>query len=195
MLRVYFRLFHFISITGRENLPAGGAALFAANHQSYYDPLLVAMAQDLPICFMAWDELFRISGLFSRFITDWGAFPVDPEGNDTSGFRACLKLLRAGEQVLIFPEGGRSHDGRLMPMREGVARLAILGRAPIVPARIGGAEQAWPRGDLSPRPFFALRIHFAPPIHPRRVHGVAERHAESARIMRELEAALDPPRG
>jgi 1-acyl-sn-glycerol-3-phosphate acyltransferase len=188
-LRAYFRVFHFTRVTGRENIPPSGPLLFAANHQSYYDPILIAAAQDLPVRFMAWDALFKWK-FFGNFITDWGAFPVSVEGDDVAGFRSALEHLEMGERVLIFPEGGRSYDGKLMPLRAGVARLAIRKQVPVVPVRITGADNAWPRGDFSPRPFFRIDVHFCPPIFPRPAHGVQKRHAESQRLLTELEFAL-----
>lgn len=188
-LRAYFRVFHFTRVTGRENIPRRGPLLFAANHLSYYDPVLICAAQDLPMRFMAWDELFR-SKLFAKFISDWGAFPVSVEGDDRAGFRTCLELLRKGERVLIFPEGGRSFDGELMPLRAGVARLAMRASVPVVPVRLTGAHHAWPRGDTAPRPFFPIHVHFGSAVVPQPAGGAPERHAESARLLRELEAAL-----
>ncbi len=140
--------------------------------------------------FMAWDALFKGPPFFARLITAWGAFPVDPEGTDPGGFRTCLKLLKAGERVLIFPEGGRSYDGRLQPMREGVARLAMRAEVPIAPVRLTGGQMAWPRGDFAPRPFFPIHVRFCPAIHPRPARAPDERHAESARLMQALTAAL-----
>lgn len=190
-LRAYFRVFHLTRATGRENLPPPGPALFASNHQSYYDPVFVAAEQNLPIKFMAWDELFKY-GLLSKFISDWGAFPVDTEGEDGAGYRTCLDLLKNGERVLIFPEGGRADDYRILPLKAGVARLAIRTAVPIVPVCISGADCAWPRNDFCPRPFFRIDIHFHPAIIPRPVKGPKERHEESDRIMKELARLLQP---
>lgn len=193
--RLYFGVFHFTRFTGRENLPPQGPVLLAANHTSYYDAFLVATGQDLLVRFMTWDVYFS-RPVLGRFISDWGAFPMDPEGSDPGGYRQCLKLLKAGERVLVFPEGRRSFDGELLPLMPGVARLAIRAGAPIVPVRITGAHRAWPRGDFAPRPWFEIQVHYERPIHPRPVRTAQERRAESARITAALEEALRsrPPR-
>lgn len=189
LIRLYFHVFHFTRFKGRENIPSGGPLLLASNHLSYYDPVLVVAGQDELMRAMAWEALFR-SEWFAKLIGDWGAFPVDPTGSDPGGFRACLKHLKEGERVLVFPEGARSWDGELQPMREGIARLAMRADAPIVPVRVTGAHIAWNRGELAPSPWFRIDVHYLPPIHPRPVKGVKERRAESARIMEALRIAL-----
>jgi 1-acyl-sn-glycerol-3-phosphate acyltransferase len=177
-------------------LPPPGPCLFASNHQTYYDPLLVAAGQEEPLMFMAWDALFK-GGRFEKLIRCFGAFPVDPEGRDPGGYRACLKFLRDGNRILIFPEGGRSADGGLMPFREGVARLAMKAGVPIVPVCIRGGERAWPRGDSAPRPWFAMSVTYLQHISPQSVRTPGERHAEAARLhkllVERIEAVLQTP--
>lgn len=178
----YFRWFHSLRVEGRENILEEGPVLYAANHTSYYDPPLIAIACDKYLLrYMAWDELFR-DPTFSEAIRAWGAFPVDPDGENPSGYRLCLKLLKNGERVVVFPEGGRSH-GELMPFREGVGRLALQSGAPVVPVRISGAERAWPRSDLLPRPFFPITVEFKAPIWPDRIKEMAAGRKEQAKLL------------
>lgn len=185
----YFRLFHFIRITGRENLTHEGAAIYAANHVSYYDPVIIALGETRPLHFMAWEALFS-RPLFAQMLLDWGAFPVDVSGSDPGGYKTCLKRLHEGYRVGIFPEGERSRTGELLPLKEGVARLAINARVPIIPVVITGAHRAWPRGDFAPRPFLPIQVHFHPAIHAEHVPAGPQRRAEAARVMRELREAL-----
>jgi 1-acyl-sn-glycerol-3-phosphate acyltransferase len=185
----YFRWFHFIQITGRENLTHEGPAIYACNHVSYYDPVIVALGEARPLHFMTWDALFT-KPWFARMLLDWGAFPVDTSGSDPSGFKTCLKRLHAGYRVGIFPEGERSHTEELLPLKEGVARLAINAQVPIIPVVITGAHRAWPRGEFAPRPFLPIQVHFHPAIVAKHPTVGPERRAEVARIMRELEKAL-----
>ncbi len=185
----YFRWFHFIKITGRENLTHEGAAIYAANHVSYYDPVIIALGEARPLHFMTWDALFS-RPWFARMLLDWGAFPVDTSGADPGGFKTCLKRLHAGYRVGIFPEGERSRTGELLPLKEGVARLAINAQVPIIPVVITGAHQAWPRGDFAPRPFLPIQVHFHPPIFPNHPPSGPERREEAARIRKQLEEVL-----
>lgn len=185
----YFRWFHFIRITGRENLTIDGPAIYASNHVSYYDPFIVMLGEFRKIHFMAWDALFK-HPWFGRHLLEWGAFPVDTTGADPGGFKTCLKHLKAGEKVGIFPEGERSRTGELLPLKEGVARLAMNAGVPIIPIVISGAHKAWPRGEFAPRPFFPIHVHYYPAIWPRPAAAGKERREEAARITQELEAAL-----
>ncbi len=188
--RCYFRLFHFTTFTGQENIPPEGAVIFAPNHQSYYDPMLMQFGQNRMVKFMAWEALFRIP-VFGQLITNWGAFPVDPQGRgETQSYRITLHLLEKGSSVVIFPEGGRSFGTELMPLREGVARLAIRAGVPIVPVRITGAHHAWPRGELGPRPFFPIHLRYQPPIEPRTGLDAQERKVEIERILDDLRRSI-----
>lgn len=189
LVRAYFRFFHATRFTGRRNLPPPGPALFAANHLSYYDPVLVMAGQDEMMRGMSWGALFQ-NRLLGKLLTDWGAFPVDVEGRDPGGFRTSLRLLKAGERILVFPEGGRSFDGELMPLREGVARMAMRSGVPICPVRITGADCAWNRSDLAPRAWFPIQVHYGPCIIPRTAKTKMEREAEAARIMDALRERL-----
>ncbi len=186
--RFYFRWVHGTRFDGVENIPTA-PFIMAANHQSYYDPPLVGLGHDHRIKFMAWDELF-CGGLFERFIRDWGAFPLDPSGGDSSGYRDALDFLKRGQSVGIFPEGERSYDGKLLPFREGVARLAMKANVPIVPVCLWGANRAWPRGDAGPRPFFKIQVAYLPPLYPKPAPTPTERRIEAKRLTEAIVQAI-----
>jgi 1-acyl-sn-glycerol-3-phosphate acyltransferase len=196
IVRCYFRTFHFIRFKGQEHLTHEGPAIYAANHVSYFDPLLIALGEARPMQFMAWDALFGHPH-FGRLLLDWGVIPVDTSGSDPGGFKTCLKRLEAGNRVGIFPEGERSRTEELLPLKEGVARLAMKTGVPIVPVVIRGAHRAWPRGEFAPRPFFPIEVEFFPPIFPRAAAAGRERREEAARITSELREILlrgaEPP--
>jgi 1-acyl-sn-glycerol-3-phosphate acyltransferase len=190
LVHCYFRTFYFIRFRGQEHLTHEGPAIYAANHVSYYDPLLIALGESRPMQFMAWDALFG-HPQFGRLLLDWGVIPVDVDGSDPGGFKTCLKRLQEGNRVGIFPEGQRSRTGELMPLKEGVARLAMKAGVPIVPVVIRGAYKAWPRGEFAPRPFFPIEVEFFPPLFPRAAAAGKERREEAGRITEELGAILN----
>src|SRR5262245_62649665 len=99
---------------------------------------------------MAWDALFAIPGL-SWLIRRLRAFPVEIESADPKATRECVRLLQAGEAVMIFPEGGRSQDGRLGRFRPGAFRLACSLGVPVLPVTITGGHEAWPPDRTLPR--------------------------------------------
>jgi 1-acyl-sn-glycerol-3-phosphate acyltransferase len=72
--------------------------------------------------------------------------PVDQEGSDRSALKALIRILRAGQATLVFPEGARTLDGNLQPAQPGLGLVIAKTLAPVVPMRIFGAHEAWPRG-------------------------------------------------
>lgn len=193
-LTIFFKLFYFLRVKGRENIPSKGPFLLASNHQSFLDPLVVGLGAPLPVSFMAWAALFRGPQWFARLIHRFGAFPVDLEKTDPASFRLALEVLRNGYPLVIFPEGGRQDQGTLMDMREGAARLAMHAGAPIVPVRIEGAWAAWPKPRPWPSIFKPIKVTFGPPIPvPGGRLKPAEREAAAKEIMARLRAFLDEP--
>lgn len=195
-LRLYFKLFYSYKARGQENLPATGPLLIASNHQSYFDPVLLAIGQNHPMSFMAWAALFK-QKLFARLIRWAGAFPVDLDRTDPGAFRTALTCLRQGQWVVLFPEGGRSEDGGLLDLREGVARLSLHTGAPILPVRIEGAFEAWPKPRPKPYLFKPVRVFYGPPIEPPpgARHMSPEARDRAAReMMEKLKAFIDPKR-
>ena len=136
---------------GMRHVPAQGPALLIANHQSYLDPPLVGLAARRHLRFLARQSLFE-QPLFARLIRSLNAVPIDQEGLGLEGLRVILHYLRAGEAVLVFPEGERTHDGKLQLLRPGVQLLIKRARAPVVPVGIAGAYEAWPRRQSYPVP-------------------------------------------
>jgi 1-acyl-sn-glycerol-3-phosphate acyltransferase len=128
---------------GRRNIPRRGPALLLANHQSFFDPSIVGSATRRHLCFLARKTLFR--GLFGRLIRRLNAVPVDQEGVAKEGLKMILEQLKAGQAVLVFPEGERTATGEVQPLKPGVLLLINRIDAPIVPIGIAGAFAALPR--------------------------------------------------
>jgi 1-acyl-sn-glycerol-3-phosphate acyltransferase len=148
--------------TGRENIPASGAVLVCANHQSHFDPVLVGLCSDRRMNYLARDTLFAIPGL-GRVIEFYDAIPIDREGTGLAGIKETLRRLKRGEMVLIFPEGSRTHDGEMAPLKPGFLTLARRTQAAILPVGIDGAFDALPRHRVLPR-FARIGVHIGPPI-------------------------------
>ncbi|HEU4371296.1 MAG TPA: lysophospholipid acyltransferase family protein [Methylomirabilota bacterium] len=145
--RAYFRL----ELRGTRNIPRDGGLLIIPNHQTYADPPLVTIPVRRPVYYMAWSRLFDIP-LFNRLIRLLRAFPVDIEARDSRATREALRLLKAGAALMIFPEGGRTPDGRVQHFKAGAFRLAVAVDVPVLPVTIVGGDRAWPPGRILPRP-------------------------------------------
>lgn len=127
-------------VYGADNVPKTGPLIIACNHVSYFDPPVLGTTSPRRISYMAKEELFRIPVL-GPAIRAVGAYPVDRSGSATSAIKRSVEVLRAGGVIGIFPEGGRNLSGSEQA-REGVALLASLGKAPVIPARLVGTGEA-----------------------------------------------------
>lgn len=143
-------------VFGAENVPAEGPLIVACNHLSYLDPPLMGCLCPRRISYMAKKELFEVPVL-GAVIRGLGAYAVDRKGSATSAIRRSLQVLEAGGAVGIFPEGTRNRGGDVQP-QTGVALLASLAKAPVVPAFIHGSDRALHLNRIE--------VSFGPPISP-----------------------------
>lgn len=127
-------------VFGTENVPAVGPLIVACNHLSYYDPPVLGALCPRRIRYMAKKELFEMPVL-GTVIRALGAYAVDRQGSATGAIKRSLQVLRSGGTVGIFPEGRRRRGGRSTP-QTGVALLASLASASVVPACIRGTDRA-----------------------------------------------------
>jgi 1-acyl-sn-glycerol-3-phosphate acyltransferase len=141
-IRLICRINGGLEIRGRENVPAEGGVLVAANHISYLDPPLIGSVVPRRATFMARKGLFDIPVL--RWMIKSAAFPVDRERTRPSTIKETIRRLKRGELIAIFPEGRRSDTGELMEARRGVGMLSSLSKSPVVPALIIGTDKALP---------------------------------------------------
>ena len=136
---------------GFHHVPARGAALLIANHQSFIDPVLVGLAARRHLHYLARKTLFRHWGL-AWLMRSLNGVPVDQEGFAREGLKTMLQELNAGHAVVVFPEGERTPDGRMKPFRPGIHLLIKRAEMAIVPVGIAGAFDAWPRQRAFPLP-------------------------------------------
>jgi 1-acyl-sn-glycerol-3-phosphate acyltransferase len=144
-----------LRISGRKNVPRRGPALLIANHQSFLDPLVIGIAARRHLCFLARKTLFR-NRVFGTLLSSLNTVPVDQEGVAKEGLKTILQELKEGSAVLVFPEGQRSWDGKLQPLKPGIQLLIKRTRVPIIPIGVAGAHIALPRGKTRVKfsPFF-----------------------------------------
>jgi 1-acyl-sn-glycerol-3-phosphate acyltransferase len=139
-VRIWARTVLRARVSGAANVPMDGPLIVACNHLSYLDPPIMGCLCPRRIRYMAKKELFEMPVL-GTMIRALGAYPVDRHGSATAAIRRSLSVLEAGGAVGIFPEGTRNRDGTVAP-QTGVALLASLAKAPVVPACIRGSDRA-----------------------------------------------------
>lgn len=157
---------------GRHHVPATGPVMLLSNHQSHFDPPLIGLASPRPLTYLARHTLFK-NKLFAAYIRGLGAVPIDRDaGKD--GLQAVLTRLGEGRAVLMFPEGTRSEDGHIQPLKPGVSLLVKRADFPVVPCGVAGAFRAWPRHQKLPKlsPLFlpdagrSIAVVFGEPVPP-----------------------------
>lgn len=160
--------------SGREHLPPTGGVILAVNHISHLDPIAVTdhVLYDLQRAprFLAKSTLFAGNGLVARVVRGAGQIPVHRHTTDASkALDAAVEALAAGETVVIYPEGTVTREPDKWPMlaRTGVARLALLSGAPVLPLAQWGVQEildTWRRSGFHPFPRRTLRFRLGPPV-------------------------------
>jgi 1-acyl-sn-glycerol-3-phosphate acyltransferase len=135
-----------------ERVPLDGPVILAANHASFIDPFLIGSGPHRPINYLARENLFH-NPVLGWVLRSWNAVPVDRDGGGAAGLRAILGRLKAGGGIVLFPEGTRTHDGRLQPARAGVGLTVVKSDCPVVPVRVFGTYEAYGRHHCVPRPY------------------------------------------
>ena len=148
LLRVVFRP----RVSGSENIPDEGPAILASNHLSYADWLFMPLTLARRVTFVAKAEYFNspgVKGWFQkRFFSGAGQVPIDRSGASAAegALTAANRVLDDGELFGIYPEGTRSHDGKLYRGKTGVARLTLLTGVPVIPVAVVGTDVVAPPG-------------------------------------------------
>ncbi|MBP3263881.1 MAG: 1-acyl-sn-glycerol-3-phosphate acyltransferase [Acidaminococcaceae bacterium] len=135
-------------VFGRENIPAEGPVVIAANHLSLLDPPVLGAAATRKVHFMAKSELFK-PAWFGALIRKLGAFPVRRGAMDRDAIKTGLTILKENKVLAVFPEGTRSKTGELGRAGGGAFMMAVKCKAKIVPAYIYGTDlkrhPGWPK--------------------------------------------------
>lgn len=160
--KVIFYLFYHLRIYGIQH-PHKGRALIAPNHASFLDPPLIASAWPEETHYLARASLFR-SSLSHWIMTHLNAHPVNGSAQDLASFKTICQLLNEERKVVIFPEGTRSEDKELKPIKQGIAMLALRAKAPIIPVYIEGTLDIWPPSRKWPKCFGRTACVFGTPI-------------------------------
>lgn len=146
LVEVVCRIAWRVDIVGKENVPTTGAFVLAPVHRSNIDTLLAGCVTRRRMRFMAKDEVWRYR-VVGMVLGSLGGFPVHRGMPDREALRICEKALRAGEPVVLFPEGARQFGPVVHELFDGAVFVAGRAGVPIIPVGIGGSEWAMRKGD------------------------------------------------
>ncbi len=147
-------------VTGEQNIPTTGAAILACNHVSFIDAVLLLAASPRPIYFVMDQRIFRIPVLGALFRLA-KAIPIAPRAEDPKTYEAALaaaqKVLREGDLLAIFPEGGLTADGTLQAFQGGIMKILERAPVPVIPMALtnlwGSFFSRIEQGKAMVRPF------------------------------------------
>jgi len=150
-------------VHGAHHIPEEGGVILAANHTSYFDPPLVGVASHRAVWYLARKTLLDWPVLGPIF-PSLNVIPVDRDGNDRTALKNIIRLLLDGEGVVLFPEGTRSLDGSLQKAQPGLGMIVAKTFVPVVPVRVFGAYEIFPKGAKSPQTG-QIDVCFGPPVY------------------------------
>jgi 1-acyl-sn-glycerol-3-phosphate acyltransferase len=153
-----------LEVAGVENIPKDGPVIYMGNHQGSFDILALTMAIPRRFSWLAKEELFRIP-FFGDAMRRAGYIPLDRSDGRRAlkSMDAAASRIKSGTSVLLFPEGTRTYDGKLLPFKRGGFLLAGKAGVPIVPFTINGSAKITPRNRITLHPG-KISIVFGRPI-------------------------------
>jgi len=155
-----------VRVAGLDHLDSKAAYIFMSNHTSNLDPPVMVPLIYRPMSILAKKELFRIPliGLVFRI---GNLVPVDRSNREAAveSVKKAVEVLRSGRSMVVYPEGTRSRNGRMLPFKKGPFHMAIESGVCIAPCTIIGTHDAWPKGKFRIKPM-TVTAHFHPPIDP-----------------------------
>ena len=152
-----------LKVYNPQHVPRTGGVVVVANHQSYLDPVLLAVKIPRPFSFLAKSELFE-NPYFGWLIRSLNAFPVRQGAGDVGAVKETINRLQEGHALIVYPEGTRSLDGEIAPMQAGVGLIVRRAGVPIVPAVIEGSFDAWPPKRSKVFRAHPVRVMYGPPM-------------------------------
>ena len=176
-----------VRAVGREHLEPGRAYLFMANHTSNLDPPIITPLLGRRIAIIAKQELFKIP-LFGYAMrkANFVALNRADRRSAVESVGNAVHVLQSGLGMMVFPEGTRSRDGRLLPFKKGPFHLAMEAGVPVVPITVVGTHEAWPKGTMKLRAGEVV-VYFHRPIDP---HRFASREELMAAVRSAINRAL-----
>jgi 1-acyl-sn-glycerol-3-phosphate acyltransferase len=162
-----------LKITGKDRIPAAGAAVLVCNHVTFIDWLVISAASQRPLRFVMHHAFLELP-LTGRFFRDVKVIPIAGQKENKAIYDAAFTRiaaeLRAGEIVCIFPEGKLTSDGEIAPFRAGIERILSETPVPVLPMHLSGLWRSFFSRHAPRRPFkrvwSRVRLDIGEPLPP-----------------------------
>lgn len=149
---------------GRENIPAEGPLLYVANHQSFYDPILLGIGSS--------KRHFFSLGRSTLYDKKWSAFmgnitnsiPVEQGAGDVKAMKKCIEVLKDDQALMLFPEGARTLTGEVEKFETGAMLIIKRAKPQVVPVALEGGYTIWPRNQKRPNLRGRMGVMYGEPI-------------------------------
>lgn len=165
IIKPFIKMVWIKKVTGLQNIPIKGSAIFALNHQSFFDFITFSVISTRNVHFLAAEKFFK--NLFSRTIMVLsGQIRVDRDSHDkTLVHETVSRHISNGDLIAIFPEGTRSHsETEMLKAYTGIARYALEHRIPIIPVGIKGAHEILAKNSRKLKFKKNIEIHIGAPL-------------------------------
>ncbi len=184
LVKVGLKLKYNVTLKGVENIPKKGPVILLSNHTTIVDSFLLGCNVPRKIYYMAKSTEFetlakRIFFYLSR------SFPVRRYDIDPGALRNAYRIIEYGGMIGIYPEGERTWDGSLQPLRRGTIRFVLSAGVPVITAGIKGAYQHQPRwgGKIGKPP---IVISFGKPIEVKAIKGKDQKESDVDALNKKL---------
>lgn len=148
-IRIFMSLIFRIKVRGACNMPQSGGCIIAANHMSFWDPVLIAcFLHKRRICFLAKAELFKFPP-FGFVIRNLGAVPIYRASRDAGTLMLAINHLKNGNVLGIFPEGTRIRNGKKSVAKRGTIKMAVAAGAAVVPVCINATYKLFSKVTMT----------------------------------------------
>ncbi|AAC68053.1 1-acyl-sn-glycerol-3-phosphate acyltransferase [Chlamydia trachomatis] len=164
LVRLLFPLFYRRKILrSKASATVKGAAIIAANHVSFLDPIIIPLAFPGKLYQLAKSGLFSNS-FTNRLFRELGCYPISRNAGNAAAFKAALNIFSHGGRLIIYPEGTRHADGEIHQGKVGVGMLAIKGNVPVIPVYVAGTFEAFGKNQKFPKLWRTLTTVIGSPI-------------------------------
>ena len=182
-VRPVYRLLTPVHVENAANLPSSGGVILAANHISFFDTVVLMLSVPRRTFFVGKAE-YLDSWKTRRLFPALGLIPIERQAarQAMGALHVAAGALTQGHVLGIYPEGTRSRDGLLHRGHSGVAQLALMTGAPVVPVGLVGTDRIQPIGVRVPRPYRHASIRFGPPIDPAHYGGPTRRRRQQLTV-------------